>query len=77
MKSGSFKIWRSPIVCWGFFALFLVPGLLLLWAGSQPVTKSYSDADRHILLLVGGVCTILAFVSMGLAWRAWRNQREG
>jgi hypothetical protein len=29
MKIGSFRVWRSPIVCWCWFALFAV--LFLAW----------------------------------------------
>ena len=71
MKTGDFKLWRSPVVCWWLFALFCV--LTVIW---QIITvKPYPDMQRDWLILTFG-CGGAAFSFLIMGIRASRQRRR-
>ena len=70
MRFGNFKFWRSQILCWSLFALFLAVAMRSSVIGSQEPSKSHSASDLHAYLLVGAVSGFIAVVFFILALRA-------
>jgi len=77
MKTGDFKLWRSPVVCWMLFALFFV--FLVLVQTVTTVPYPNSARDELILSLTSSVGAIVSFVFARRASKlradAWPNQK--
>jgi hypothetical protein len=70
MRIGDLRLWRSPVVCWTFFAFFLLFTLAL-----QVVSvRTYPDYHRDWLLLTAAFVTGTSFWLV-LAIRAMRRTK--
>jgi hypothetical protein len=70
MKTGDFKLWRSPAVCWWLFGLFSI--LSVLWQIFDIKPYPEMERDRFILTSICGVAAVL-FVLLGV--RATKQRR--
>jgi hypothetical protein len=75
MRTGDFKLWRSPVVCWALSVFFLVLAGVWFVVGSQAPNKSHPEGQRY-LLAFAGVSASVAVLFFVLGLRAIRKREH-
>ena len=71
MKTGTFKIWRSPLICWSLFVLFTA--LTIIWQLAD--VKPYPNMRRDYV--IGTVAFVGATLVFLLLARRAAKQNKG